>query len=469
MTLKWQIALALAVIALFVGTAAATGSYVTTARRLDASVEESLRSTVAALPEAGDGRGPDGGHGPGGSGDTDGKGRDGSDCPQAGALEPASAAQLVSATGEVTTCIAGAPRLPTTTADRSVPYGQHRLTTVSSGGKTYRVLTTSWPGGGVIQVGRDLDESQRVLSSLRLELAGLTLAGVAVALALGWLLARRITRPIVRLRDTAESIATTQDLGTEIPSGGSGEVGSLAASFTAMVRALRLSRDQQQRLVDDASHEMRTPLTSLTTNVEHLHHVERIPASERTEMLDAVQADVGELTHLLTEMVELATDRSGEDEAVEPLDLGALARQVAARAERRTGRAVTVHAARRPDDAPNLVAARPQMVERAVSNLVDNALKYSPDGAPVEITVEGPRLEVHDHGRGIAPADRPLVWDRFYRAVEARTQPGSGLGLAIVRQIVERHHGTVWIRSDPGGGAVVGFQLEPGGVAGPPA
>jgi two-component system sensor histidine kinase MprB len=199
---------------------------------------------------------------------------------------------------------------------------------------------------------------------------------------------------------------------------------------------------------------MRTPLTSLRTNLELLEHLEQLPASERAELLEAVQVDVGELTHLLTELVELATDVS-DDEVPEALDLAELARQVVQRASRRSSRDITVV----ETGAEVLVSGRPLMLERAISNLVDNAVKYSPAGTPIEVTVGPGRVEVRDHGPGIAPEDQPYVFERFYRSTAARTEPGSGLGLAIVEQIVARHGGRAWASSSPEGGAVVGFQL----------
>jgi two-component system sensor histidine kinase MprB len=294
-----------------------------------------------------------------------------------------------------------------------------------------------------------------VLGSLRIRLVGLALAGVAAAGLLGWLVASRIVRPVIRLRDTAESIASTQDLTTPIPAEGDGEVGSLARSFTTMVEALATSREQQQRLISDAGHEMRTPLTSLRTNLELLERLEELPPDERREVLAAVQLDVDELTHLLTELVELATDRANDDEPAQPVELVDLATDVADRARRRTGRTITV-----VPDATNErpVVARPMMVTRAISNLVDNAVKYSPDGT-IEVLVGEGRLEVRDHGPGIPPADQPYVFDRFYRATTTRSAAGSGLGLAIVKQIVDRHGGRVWAVNHPGGGAAVGFEL----------
>jgi two-component system sensor histidine kinase MprB len=234
-------------------------------------------------------------------------------------------------------------------------------------------------------------------------------------------------------------------------------VGSLARSVTTMVSALATSRDQQQRLITDASHELRTPLTSVRTNIELLRRAEDLPSEQRREVLADLQLEVEELTNLVTELVELATDRASTDETTERLQLGEVARAVVARATRRTGRTVQLDV--RGDDT---VVARPQMLERAISNLVDNALKYSPPPFPVHVMVNTRQLEVLDGGPGIPQEDQPRVFDRFYRSVNARTAPGSGLGLAIVKQIVERHGGRVWAENRPAGGARVGFELPPG-------
>ncbi len=259
----------------------------------------------------------------------------------------------------------------------------------------------------------------------------------------------------MKLRDTAEQIASTQDLTTPIPADGEGEVGSLARSFTTMVDALATSRAQQQRLITDASHEMRTPLTSLRTNIEVLGRADQMPEAQRAEVVDALQLEVGELSELVAELVELATD-SSKAEAPEPVVLADLATDVATRAIRRWGREVTVTT----DGDPESILGQPAQLERAISNLVDNAIKYSPPGSPVEIAVTRTDVVVRDRGPGIAPEDQPHVFDRFYRSTMARTEPGSGLGLAIVEQIVQRHHGRVWATNRPDGGAEVGFSLR---------
>ncbi|MCU0267990.1 MAG: HAMP domain-containing histidine kinase [Acidimicrobiales bacterium] len=453
MSLRWRIALALAGVAAVVGTLAAAGAYLATRAQLEQAVDDSLESRAAEL--------------------TGPQTRDRPDppqapvvlvCPPPAMLQPAVAVQYLSTDTTVTTCLEGAPTLPVDDADLALASGpgEPQLRTVEVDDERLRLLTAHVAEGTAVQIARDLAETEDVLGALRARLALLAASGVVVAAALGWLLASRIVRPVVELRDTAESIASSQDLTTPIPEGGPGEVGDLSASLTTMVHALATSREQQQRLIRDASHEMRTPLTSLRTNLEMLEHLDRLPATDRVELLAAVQGDVGELTHLLTELVELAADRAGDDEPVRPVDLGELAEGVAARFSRRTGHEVTVRDGVTPGAGPAdavLVEGRSQMLERAVANLVDNACKYSPPDGPVEIVVQGGRLEVLDRGPGIAEADRPHVFERFYRATEARSAPGSGLGLAIVAQIVERHGGRVWAVERPGGGAAVGFEL----------
>ncbi|MCU1356479.1 MAG: mprB [Acidimicrobiales bacterium] len=443
MSLRWQIGLALAVIAAAVGSAAGLGAYLTTERELRRSVDQSLTAVAARVGNQPGGPGGHGGPDPGSGGS------DAPTCPDAADVAPATDVKVVDASGSVTNCVSS--------ADGSVAVPDHApagFRTVRVSGSRYRVLVADTSRGSV-QVARSLSEDDDVLARLRLRLAALVAAGVAVALLAGWALARGITRPIVRLRHTAEAIATTGDLATPIPDDGRGEVGSLGRSLTSMVHALAMSRDQQRRLVDDASHEMRTPLTSLTTNLEHLENLDRIPAEERREVLDAVQVDVAELTNLLTELVELATDRA-DDEELELLSLAAVARDVAQRSGRRSGRAIELHSS----DDHVLVSARPHLIERTIANLLDNAVKYTPADSPIELDVAGGRLEVRDRGPGIDASDRDRVFDRFYRATTARTLPGSGLGLAIVREVVEGLGGTVWAtaRTD-GPGAAVGFEL----------
>ena len=448
MSLRWRIALGLALIAAVVGAAAATGAYLSTAQQLENGVDESL---VSRTRDANVGPLGPRSRRPVFAG-----------CPQPGELQPAAAAQLVAASGAITQCIAGGPMLPVDEADLAVGLGDHRFQTVAIDGSDYRMLTSPWRGGGVLQIARNLAEIEDVLSRLRNRLLVLTLAGVAAAALFGWWLARRIVRPVVHLRDTAEQIASTQDLTTPIPVDGEGEVGSLARSFTTMVHALATSREQQQRLISDASHEMRTPLTSLRTNIELLGRGDQLAPSERQEVVEALNVEVAELSDLVGELVDLATD-SWKDEPAEPVRLADLADDVCARARRRTGRDITCDV----DANASPIVGHPQQLERAISNLVDNAVKYSPAGTVIDVAVTTTSLAVRDRGPGIAPEDQPHVFDRFYRSTAARSEPGSGLGLAIVQQIVERHDGRVWAENRPDGGAEVGFSLD-GAVGHPP-
>jgi two-component system sensor histidine kinase MprB len=448
MSLKWRIALTLALIAAVVSAVGAGFSYVSTSKQLTDNIDESLLAKSRDLIAFGTPRRPPGGFG--GSGPSTAL-----VCPPPGVLQPATAAQLVSSTEEVVPCLSGSVTLPVEAEDLAAVVGAPSPRTVSVEGSEIRVVTVPWPTGGFLQLGRDLSEVEQVRDGLRNRLLLIALGGTVAAAVLGWLLARRITRPVLHLRERAESIARTQDLATPIDTGGSGEIGSLARSFDTMVKALATSREQQQRLIHDASHEMRTPLTSMRTNLELLAQFEQLNAAQRSELVDAVLVDSGELTHILTELVELATDRSRLIDAPEPLRLRDVAADIVARAARRSGRAIVLV----DDGDGRVVLGRPEMLERAVSNLVDNAVKYSPAPTTIEVVVTDGSVEVRDRGPGIAPEDQPFVFERFYRATNARTEPGSGLGLAIVDQIVRAHGGEPYVASRDGGGAVVGFTV----------
>ena len=457
MSLRWRIALYLAIVAAIVGSLAAVGAYFATARQIRVTIDQALRSKGIDL--AGFGRNQPGQPGqpgrPGQSGRPTEPLDDKHGCPQPALFEGAASAQIVELDGTKNVCVAGATvDIPIEAIDKTSTAKSPVLRTVTIDAKEYRLVTVPWHEGGWIQAIRPLGEGHEVLESLVGRLIAQAVAGTVLAAVIGWFLARRVVRPIILLRDTAETIATTQDLATPIPVTTTGEVGSLTKSFTTMVAALAGSREQQQRLISDASHEMRTPLTSLRTNIELMEHFERLDGRDRQAVLAAVQVDALELTHLLTELVELATDQSSNDEALEPVRLVDLANDVVSRATRRSGRTISVTS---NDD--SVMNARPAMLERAISNLVENAVKYSPHGTPIDIVVSGNRLDVRDRGPGIPLVDQPHVFDRFYRSTITRTEPGSGLGLAIVKQIVNRHGGHVWATNHPDGGALVGFQL----------
>lgn len=367
--------------------------------------------------------------------------------------------QIIDAEGRVVFSAPGQPSLPVETADRQIAAGEGgegRFRDVSVEGTDYRMLTAPLPGGAA-QVARDLSETASVLARLRDRLlvsGGLATLGAA---GVGWLFARRMARPVERLTDTAETIAATKDLESPIRVRGRDEVGRLGSSFNAMLAALRISREQQRRLVVDAGHELRTPITSLRTNIELLHQGGELDGENRRRLLDDLLAEVGGLSELVDEVVELATDQASPDESAESaeeLRLEDVTERVCERARRRSGRDVTLVTHRSA-----LVMAHPAMIERAIGNLIGNALKFSPDDSPVEVVVDGAAIEVRDHGPGIPEAERDLVFERFYRRVESQSVPGSGLGLAIVKEITDRHHGSVSVGTAEGFGAVVGFRL----------
>ena len=319
----------------------------------------------------------------------------------------------------------------------------------------YRMLTAGYGNGlGAVQTARSLEEVERVLAGLRSSILMAALVVTLVAASLGWLIARQVTRRLVRLTAAAEQVTATRQLDVEVPVSGTDETGRLGSAFNEMLTALARSKQDQQRLVQDAGHELRTPLTSLRTNVYALRRSDQLSPEQQDQVLDDLEGETAELTRLIDEVVELATDRRG-DEAEEQIRLGALVERVAGRSAQRSGREVLVGAD------GTVVLGRPLALERAVGNLVENALKFDQDG-PIAVACSQGRVEVADRGPGFDDEDLPRVFDRFYRSTAARSRPGSGLGLAIVADIVGQHGGEVYARNREGGGAVVGFTIPVG-------
>nr|MDQ6911196.1 HAMP domain-containing histidine kinase [Actinomycetota bacterium] len=364
--------------------------------------------------------------------------------------------QVVDRNGRVIQSIADQPELPLSAHDRALAQsgGRPKFRDVTIVGTHYRLLTTPLRHGGAVQIARSLEENDNVLSTLRGRLFVIGAIGTLLAGLVAWAVARRATRPIQHLTEAAEHVATTQDLAVPIPVRGNDEVGRLAASFNTMLVALDTSREQQRMLVVDASHELRTPLTAVRTNIDFLARAKTLSSDERNKLVAETRLELDELTNLVGELVELATDVRTE-EPVEAVDLAEVAEDVASRFQRRTGRVVPVAVS-----GACTIEGRKSMLDRAISNLVDNALKFSAAPDPVEIEVRATTVEVRDRGAGIAGEDRPKVFDRFYRAREARTLPGSGLGLAIVKQIAELHGGNVTLSSRQDGGTVARLTLS---------
>jgi two-component system sensor histidine kinase MprB len=345
--------------------------------------------------------------------------------------------------------------IPVTERDLEVARGLagSYFRSVRAGGEHLRVLTAAYGRGRALQVARPLDEVDRTTRGLALVLVTVAGIGVAGAAAVGFFTARRAMRPVERVAAAAEHIAASQELTATIPVERDDETGRLARAFNEMVAALAASREQQHQLVIDASHELRTPLTSLRTNIELLARVDDMPAEQRREVLADATAELAQLTNLVGELVELATDPHALDEEPEPVDLEELARRVAERAARRSGLTINV------DARASVVTVRAALLERAITNLLDNACKWSPRGAEIDVEVGDGAVSVRDRGPGIPDPHRERVFDRFYRAPGEQEVPGSGLGLAIVRQIVEMHGGEAFVEAAPGGGTRAGFRL----------
>jgi two-component system sensor histidine kinase MprB len=279
---------------------------------------------------------------------------------------------------------------------------------------------------------------------LFLAISTLTITG-AVAIALG--LSKALLRPVRRLTEHAERIAATGNLRERTDQSRPDELGRLAVAFNTMLNALSASISAQRQLVADASHELRTPLTTARTNLEVMELHDDMEPSERRRILSEAIAELKEMTRLIEELVELAR---GELQPIDrqPTRLDLVTDEVITIAARRSDREFLVELS------PSIVQGSVPALTRAITNLVDNALKWGPPGTPIEISVEDGAIRVRDHGPGIDAEDLPHVFDRFYRAAAARTLPGSGLGLAIVRQIAEAHGGTVTAEIAHGGGSL---------------
>jgi two-component system sensor histidine kinase MprB len=292
-----------------------------------------------------------------------------------------------------------------------------------------------------------------VLARLRLVLLLLVLLGSAFAAAMARLFARPVIRPISELTHAAEHIEATGDLGRRIGARGEDEVGRMAQRFDAMLDRVQASQAAQRRLVADASHELRTPVTSLRTNMEVLLAGAQLEEGERRALLRDMVGQSEELSGLVGDLIELARGDAA-DPPVEDVALDGLVAEAVARAQRHAGDACF-----RTELAPCVIQGVPDRLGRAVNNLLDNAAGHSPPGGVVDVVLRDGALEVRDHGPGVPEDELPYVFDRFFRGARARGRHGSGLGLAIVRQVVEAHGGTISATNAPGGGLAVRLAL----------
>ena len=315
------------------------------------------------------------------------------------------------------------------------------------------ILTTPLAPGLALQLAVPLNTVDLEVASVGATLALLSAIGVGLAALVGWGVARAGLAPVGRLAAVAEEVTQTGDPGGRVEVDRADELGRLAVSFNTMLGALQRSLTAQRQLVSDASHELRTPLTSMRINVELLAAEPDLPAATRQEVLDRVVAQVTELGELVAGVTELARDPSPAS-AHEDVKLHEVV-TAGLEAARRDWPQTAFLA----DLEPCVVSGRAERLQIAIRNLLDNAAKFGPPDAPVEVRLSAGELTVRDHGPGIAAEDLPHVFGRFYRASSARGVPGSGLGLAIVRQVADDHGGTVRAEAPVSGGTVLRFSL----------
>lgn len=336
--------------------------------------------------------------------------------------------------------------------------GSSARTGVDTAGNPYRIVAVPLSDGTnnyALVLGRPLGPTNQILRILAFSLLTFGLGAVVLAGATGWVIARSGLEPIRRLTNAVTKVTETEQL-APIELGGMDELTDLTRSFNQMMRNLANSRDRQRRLIADAGHELRTPLTSLRTNVELLVADDRegmLPPGARGEILRDIAAQLGEFTTLIGDLVHLSREETVQPDP-EPIDLRDVVTNAVTRARRR-GPGLQFDVVLDP----LYLVGEPDSLERAVTNLLDNAVKFSPPGGTVTVRLEGDRLRIADQGPGIADADLPHVFDRFYRSEHARTTPGSGLGLSIVAQTIKAHGGWVKAGRSRDGGAEFTIRL----------
>lgn len=364
--------------------------------------------------------------------------------------------QFVNSQGQTYLLASEIAKVPVSTPTLAVAAGTRDafFSDLTVDGTRCRVYTIQVADGTALQLVRSLRDVNHTLHRLKLILLLVIAGGIAAGAAGGAIVSRAALVPVRRLTEAAERISETRDPSERVPEGDRDELSRLGSAFNTMLGALEEAIETQRRFVADASHELRTPLTSMQTNLDVLRQQDRLQASDRERLLDDLHREAHEMRDLIAGLLELAR---GEDPRLErrPVQLDELVESAVERA-----RARFPQVAWKATLEPTTVEAVPERLERAIWNLLENAGKWSPDGQTVDVALERGELRVRDHGPGIAPEDRPLVFDRFYRSTAARSMPGSGLGLAIVREVAEAHGGAVSVEDAPGGGALLRLRLN---------
>jgi two-component system, OmpR family, sensor histidine kinase MprB len=442
--------------------AAAATAYLLVRSELRGQVDESLRERALATRMAIEGGAPPLPLEPGGRNTPNpGPPPDGL-VPGGGPGGPEATGQLVAGDGSIIRAFGlDGSALPVEPATAVLASGSNEpvFTDSTADGTSLRVISVAVGPDTALQLARSLEEVDSALSRLALIMALITVAGIAVAAGLGLLVAGAALLPIRRLTETAEDVARTEDLTSRIELEGDDELARLGTSFNAMLAALERSDGAQRQLVADASHELRTPITSLRTNVETLTRRPDMPGADRKRLLADLNGELTELGRMVDDIVDLARDGVNANGAdLTEVRLDELVAAGVDRARRRPDVEATIETALEPQ----VVTGAPERLDRAIGNLLDNALKWTPPGGTISVVAEGGVVTVIDSGPGIAAEDLPRIFDRFYRAPGARGTPGSGLGLAIVKQVAETHEGSVEAGNEPGGGARFTFRLPVG-------
>ena len=439
------VAVALTVVALAATEYEAAGS------TLRSQIDSALSDRARQLPPP---QAQGNGQGGGGPGDFDNH----DNPPRNPFGDAAGIVQFVSSAGTIATTDATATRLPVDARTKALAasgVGRYFSDTHAKG-VHLRVLTVGRGPAGAVQVARPLTEVDNALRQLLYVLLAVGGVGILVAALLGGIVARAALAPVSRFTRQTEALTANPDVSQRLEIEGQDELARLARSFNATLDALEQSAEAQRHLVADASHELRTPISSLRANIQVLQDADQLPEEDRASLRADIIAELDELTALVGDVVELARGAKPSD-VVDDVRVDQIGRQLVERAERRGGDSVVFRATLQP----TVVSGEPERISRAISNLLGNAHKWSPPGGLIDIELKDGSVSVRDHGPGFAEADLPHVFDRFYRADNARGMPGSGLGLAIVRQAAEAHGGSVSAANAPGGGAVVTVSFGP--------
>ncbi len=448
MSIRVRITLATTIALAVVAVLSAFAIYISIGNELRGQTVETMREIAArsTVPGSGYGNGgflaggPGRGGGPG-PGDFGG---------------PSGYLQGISSDGDVTRRSGDDDALPVSDEELKIAKsgeGESVRTDVHVDGTHLIVLTVGRGDAGALQVARPLDEVDRVLDRAATVLTIVTAIGILVAIGLGMLLGRVALRPIAKFTRQTEDIAADPAARGRLDVAGRDEVSRLAASFNVTLDALEQSLHAQQQLIADAGHELRTPIASIRANVQVLEDADRLPSGELAALRSDIVTELDELTELLGDVIELA--RASDPQApVDDVRLDEVVRAAADRAVRRGDSDVTIDL----DLDETVVVGDAARISRAVSNVIDNARKWSPAGGHIDVSLHDGTVRVRDHGPGFPAGDLDHVFDRFWRAPEARSMPGSGLGLAIVQQAAHQHGGEAAASNAPdadGGGAIV--------------